>query len=317
MKTLLDIYRNYNKSLLESFTRKTKRTDSEGLVSKSDRMVINKKEYLRNLILSHSNFYDQRTDSKGINFGHTFQMTMISSQSKRTINVTIVSYYPNEYKKGEEVVFYSSPFSRPTSFLNIIRGMRLENGEDENDILETVYEQLIEKIEIKVKLDSLNKVSESFTKKTKGTVTNKLSDKADDMVDEIRIKKLVNELCPIIENFGSRFSNSFHFKFKYKQPSILKRLESFERFPYIDDFEAKQVWYHTKVKNPEDRLQFNIINQNIYVSIPELIEMFGTEQVIRLLEESSSSSKEAEKIKMELDRIGTEALLQKYFKGNN
>ena len=94
-------------------------------------------------------------------------------------------------------------------------------------------------------------------------------------------------------------------------------MESFERFPYIDDFEAKQVWYHTKVKNPEDRLQFNIINQNIYVSIPELIEMFGTEQVIRLLEESISIIKEAEKIKMELDRIGTEAFLKKYFKGNN
>ena len=312
MKTLLNIYKNYNKGLLESFTRRTKVTDSEGLVLKSDRMVINKKEYLRNLILSHSNFYDQRTDSKGINFGHTFQMTMISSQSKRTINVTIVSYYPNEYKKGEEVVFYSSPFSRPTSFLNIIRGMRLENGEDENDILETVYEQLIEKIEIKVKLDSLNKVSESFTKRTKGTVNNKLSDKSDDMVDEIRIKKLVNELCPIIENFGSRFSNSFHFKFKYEQPSILKRLESFERFdkfPYFDDFNATQVWLHTDFKNPDDRLQFNILNHNIYVSIPELIEMFGTEQVIRLLEESISIIKEAEKIKMKLDRIGTKAFL--------
>ena len=43
MKTLLDIYKNYNKGLLESFTRRTKGTDSEGLVSKSDRMVINKK----------------------------------------------------------------------------------------------------------------------------------------------------------------------------------------------------------------------------------------------------------------------------------
>ena len=310
MKTLLDIYRNYNKSLLESFTRKTKRTDSEGLVSKSDRMVINKKEYLKNLILSHSNFYDQRTDSKGINFGHTFQMTMISSQSKRTINVTIVSYYPNEYKKGEEVVFYSSPFSRPTSFLNIIRGMRLENGEDENDILETVYEQLIEKIEIKVKLDSLNKVSESFTRKTRNTNNNQLSDKADDMVDEIRIKKLVNELCPIIENFGSRFSNSFHFKFKYKQ----QRLPTFDKFPYFDDFNATQVWLHTDFKNPDDRLQFNILNHNIYVSIPELIEMFGTEQVIRLLEESISIIKEMEKIRMELERIGTKAFIQKYFK---
>ena len=313
MKTLLNIYKKYNKGLLESFTRKTKGTDSEGLVSKSDRMVINKKEYLRDLILSHSNFYDQRTDCKGINFGHTFQMTMISSQSKRTINVTIVSYYPNEYKKGEEVVFYSSPFSRPTSFLNIIRGMRLENGEDENDILETVYEQLIEKIEIKVKLDSLNKVSESFTKKTKGTVNNKLSDKADDMVDEIRIKRLVKELCSLIERFGKKSSGSFHFKFNTKSPSTLKKLPTF-KFPYFDYFNATQVWLHTDFKNPDDRLQFNIITHNIYVSIPELIEMFGTEQVIRLLEESISIIKESEKIKMELDRIGTKAFLQKYFK---
>ena len=314
MKTLLNIYKNYNKELLESFTRKTKRTDSEGLVSKSDRMVINKKEYLMNLILSHSNFYDQRTDSKGINFGHTFQMTMISSQSKRTINVTIVSYYPDEYKKGEEVVFYSSPFSRPTSFLNIIRGMRLENGEDENDILETVYEQLIEKIEIKVKLDSLNKVSESFTKRTKGTDNNKLSDKADDMVDEIRIKRLVKELCSLIERFGKKSSGSFHFKFNTKSPSTLKRLPTFDKFPYFDDFNATQVWLHTDFKNPDDRLQFNILNHNIYVSIPELIEMFGTEQVIRLLEESISIIKEMEKIRMELERIGTKAFLQKYFK---
>lgn len=42
--------------------------------------------------------------------------------------------------------------------------------------------------------------------------------------------------------------------------------------------------------------------------------MFGTEQVIRLLEESVSIIKEMEKIRMELDRIGTKAFLQKYFK---
>ena len=74
------------------------------------------------------------------------------------------------------------------------------------------------------------------------------------------------------------------------------------------------MWLHTDFKNPDDQLQFNILNHNIYVSIPELIEMFGTEQVIRLLEESVSIIKEMEKIRMELERIGTKAFLQKYFK---
>ena len=158
---------------------------------------------------------------------------------------------------------------------------------------------------------------ESFTKKTKGTDNNKLSDKADVMVDEIRIKRLVKELCSLIERFGIKSSRSFRFKFNTKSPSTLKRLPTFDKFPYFDDFNATQVWLHTDFKNPDDRLQFNILNHNIYVSIPELIEMFGTEQVIRLLEESISIIKEFEKIKMELNRIGTEAFLQKYFKGNN
>ena len=50
---------------------------------------------------------------------------------------------------------------------------------------------------------------ESSTKKIKGNVNNKLSDKADDMVDEIRIKKLVKELCSLIERFGKNLQEVF------------------------------------------------------------------------------------------------------------
>ena len=121
-------------------------------------------------------------------------------------------------------------------------------------------------------------------------------------------------MCSLIERFGKKSSGSFHFKFNTKSPSTLKRLPTFDKFPYFDDFNVTQVWLHTNFKNPDDRLQFNILNHNIYVSIPELIEMFGTEQVIRLLEESISIIKEMEKIRMELERIGTKAFLQKYFK---
>lgn len=39
MKTLLDIYKNYNKGLLESFTKKTKGTDNNKLSDKADDMV--------------------------------------------------------------------------------------------------------------------------------------------------------------------------------------------------------------------------------------------------------------------------------------
>ena len=59
-------------------------------------------------------------------------------------------------------------------------------------------------------------ILESFTKKTKGTDNNKLSDKADDMVDEIRIKRLVKELWSLMERFGKKSSGSFHFKLNTK-----------------------------------------------------------------------------------------------------
>ena len=120
----------------------------------------------------------------------------------------------------------------------------------------------------------------------------------------------------MIERFGKKSSRSFHFKFNTKSPSTLKRLPTFDKFPYFDDFNVTQVWLHTDFKNPDDQLQFNILNNNIYVSVPELIEMFGTEQVIRLLEESVSIIKEIEKIRMELDRIGTKAFFFYYFKWN-
>lgn len=158
MKTLLDIYRNYNKSLLESFTRRTKGTDSRGLVSKSDRMVIDKKEYLKNLILSHSNFYDKRTTLRGINFGSTFDMPIPLSKNRR-IEITVISYCPLKH----EIVFYSSVFSRPMSFYNIVK---TQDENETNEILDSIYDFIIEKIEMKIKLDSMkNNVSESFTKK--------------------------------------------------------------------------------------------------------------------------------------------------------
>lgn len=308
MKTLLDIYRNYNKSLLESFTRKTKGTDSRGLVSKSDRMVIDKKEYLKNLILSHSNFYDKRTTLRGINFGSTFYMPIPLSKNRR-IEITVISYCPF---LEHEIVFYSSVFSRPMPFYNIVK---TQDENKTNEILELIYDFIIEKIEMKIKLDSLkNNVSESFTKKIKNTNNDQLLDKADDAVDEFKIRKLIEELCPLIAKFGKKSSRSFYFKFNTKSPNTLKRLPTFNKFPYFDDFNATQVWLNTDFKNPDDRLQFNILNHRIYVSVPELIEMFGTEQVIKLLEESISIIKEMNKIRMELERIGTEAFLQKYFK---
>ena len=302
MKTLLDIYRNYNKSLLESFTRRTKATNSGGLISKSDRMVIDKKEYLKNLILSHSNFYDKRTDSRGINFGSTFEMPIPLSKNRR-IKITVISYCPIFLK--HEIVFYSSPFSMPMSFYNIVK---TQDENETNEILELIYDFIIEKIEMKIKLDSMkNNVSESFTR-------NQLSDKADDTIDEFKIRKLIEELCPLIAKFGKKSSRSFYFKFNTKSPNTLKRLPTFNKFPYFDDFNATQVWLHTDFKNPDDRLQFNILNHHIYVSVPELIEMFGTEQVIRLLEESISIIKEMEKIRIEFERLGKEDFFQKYFK---
>ena len=309
MKTLMDVYKNYNKGLLESFTRKIKTTDSEELVSKSDRMVIDKKEYLKNLILSHSNFYDKRTDSRGINFGSTFEMPIPLSKNRR-IKITVISYCPIFLK--HEIVFYSSPFSMPMSFYNIVK---TQDENETNEILELIYDFIIEKIEMKIKLDSMkNNVSESFTRKTRNTNNNQLSDKADDTIDEFKIRKLIEELCPLIAKFGKKSSRSFYFKFNTKSPNTLKRLPTFDKFPCFDDFNATQVWLHTDFKNPDDRLQFNILNHNIYVSIPELIEMFGTEQVIRLLEETISIIKEMEKIRIELERLGKEDFFQKYFK---
>lgn len=309
MNTLLDIYRNYNKSLLESFTRRTKATNSGGLISKSDRMVIDKKEYLKNLILSHSNFYDKRTDSRGINFGSTFEMPIPLSKNRR-IKITVISYCPIFPK--HEIVFYSSPFSMPMSFYNIVK---TQDENETNEILELIYDFIIEKIEMKIKLDSMkNNVSESFTRKTRNTGTDQLSDKADDTIDEFKIRKLIEELCPLIAKFGKKSSRSFYFKFNAKTPNTLKRLPTFNKFPYFDDFNATQVWLHTDFKNPDDRLQFNILNHHIYVSVPELIEMFGTEQVIRLLEETISIIKEMEKIRIEFERLGKEDFFQKYFK---
>lgn len=309
MKTLLDIYRNYNKNLLESFTRKTKGTDSIGLVLKSDRMVIDKKEYLKNLILSHSNFYDKRTDSRGINFGNTFEMPIPLSKNRR-IKITVISYCPIKLK--HKIVFYSSPFSRPMSFYDIID---TQDENEKNEILELIYDFIIEKIEMKIKLDSMkSNVSESFTRKTRNTNNDQLSDKADDAVDEFKIRRLIEELCPLIAKFGKKLSRSFYFKFNIKSPNTLKRLPTFNKFPYFDDFIVTQVWLNTDFKNPDDRLQFNILNHQIYVSVPELIEMFGTEQVIRLLEEIVSNIKETEKIRMDFERLGKESFLQKYFK---
>lgn len=310
MKTLLDIYRNYDKSLLESFTRRTKATDSKGLVSKSDRMVIDKKEYLKNLILSHSNFYDKRTTSRGINFGHTFEMPVPLSKNRK-IEITVISYCPTFME--HEIVFYSSPFSRPMSFYNIVK---TQDENETNEILDLIYDFIIEKIEMKIKLDSMkSNMSESFTRKTRNTNNDQLSDKGDDTIDEFKIRKLIEELCPLIAKFGKKSTRkSFYFKFNAKSPNTLKRLPTFNKFPYFDDFNATQVWLNTDFKNPDDRLQFNILNHRIYVSVPELIEMFGIEQVIRLLEETISIIKEMKKIRMDFERLGKEDFLQKYFK---
>ena len=158
---------------------------------------------------------------------------------------------------------------------------------------------------MKIKLESMkSNMSESFTRKTRNTNNDQLSDKADDAVDEFKIRRLIEELCPLIAKFGKKLSRSFYFKFNIKSPNTLKRLPTFNKFPYFDDFNATQVWLNTDFKNPDDRLQFNILNHRIYVSVPELIEMFGIEQVIRLLEETISIIKEMEKIRMDFERLG-------------